>query len=175
MGIVKVIFLILAIIVILAFVGVEPLATHKDRLIAISAYKVDEWKEEIRIQQIEYEIEKVEEAKLKYARQTEEYCLLFNEYREKRRIKTLIFDSKLNELAKQRCIEIAIPGNFNHEGIKPYNLGENIAMMSHSFDTNSQLIELWADSPEHNRNMLNTMYRMSGFARVGKYAVQLFR
>lgn len=102
------------------------------------------------------------------------YAQLFSEFRSENGRLPLTFDTRLNELAKQRAIEISRPGNFSHEGIEKYNLGENIAMMAYSSDSNISLIELWASSPGHRSNMLSSMYVRTGFARVGRYAVQLF-
>jgi len=55
-----------------------------------------------------------------------------------------------------------------------FPIGENIAMMAYSSDTASDLIELWASSPGHRSNMLSYSYHRTGFAKNGKYAVQIF-
>jgi len=102
------------------------------------------------------------------------YAQLFNEFRVDNDLLPLRFDLSLNGLAEQRAVEISQPGNFNHEGIRSYNLGENIAMMAYSTDSNAKLLELWASSPGHRSNMLGSQYTRTGFARVGRYAVQLF-
>ncbi|MGA1790326.1 MAG: CAP domain-containing protein, partial [bacterium] len=51
---------------------------------------------------------------------------------------------------------------------------KNIAMMAYSTDSNATLIEQWANSPGHRSNMLSSMYSRTGFARDGRYAVQIF-
>ena len=105
----------------------------------------------------------------------QDYSQLFNEFRAKNGESPLTFDTNLNELAKKRAIEISQPGNFSHEGIIKYNLGENIAMLAYPSDSNQTLLERWANSPGHRSNMLSPRYTKTGFARVGKYAVQLFK
>ncbi|KKM62147.1 hypothetical protein LCGC14_1524620 [marine sediment metagenome] len=106
---------------------------------------------------------------------SESYIRIFNEYRVENRLHPLMTDNSLNALASERCIEISQQGNFSHEGLKKYPLlGENIMMLATSFDSNYKLLEVWANSPEHNANMLNVKYTKTGFARNGKYAVQLF-
>jgi len=103
-----------------------------------------------------------------------DYLQLFNEYREGNGLAPLTIDSNLNEIAMQRCFEISSPGQFSHEGIMKYKLGENIAKLAYSTDTNYELSELWVNSAGHRENMLTARYTKTGFARIGKYAVQLF-
>jgi len=165
---------VIAILLVLTFAGVQPVATYKDKIVGSVVGKAGEWQEQIAVRKAEREVEKAEQKVVEVARQVEEYSVLFNNFRAEYGLQPLAFDSSLNELAEMRCVEISQPGGFSHEGIIQYNLGENIAMLAYQSDTNSQLIDLWADSPGHRANMLNPMYSVTGFARVGKYAVQLF-
>ena len=102
-----------------------------------------------------------------------DYVVLFNEFRSENGRPPLIFNTALNKLAAERAIEISKPGNFSHAGLI-YNLGENIAMMAYSSDSASDLIKLWASSSGHRSNMLSSSYHSTGFAKNGKYAVQIF-
>lgn len=103
---------------------------------------------------------------------SEDYLQMFNGYRVENQLQPLVIDANLNELAWKRCLEIS--QDFSHEGIQSYNLGENIAKLAYSSDSNYQLLELWASSPKHSDNMLRARYIKTGFARIDKYAVQLF-
>lgn len=103
-----------------------------------------------------------------------EYISNFNQYRQSNGLHELQFTSRLNDIAVIRAKEISQPGNFNHNGITEYNLGENIAQMAYSTDSPKTLLSLWDGSPRHKANMLNSGYRTSGFAVNGKYAVQVF-
>lgn len=183
---------LIVIAVIFAFAGVEPISSFKDSIIGkwdtyrseqkaiyeenLERAKIEEQKK-LEEQRIE-EQQKLAEQKAKEAQiitdLNQNYAQLFNEFRKQNGKPPLTFDSKLNELAIQRAIEISQPGNFSHEGIMKYNLGENIAMLAYSTDSNTSLIELWANSSGHRSNMLSSMYMRTGFARVGKYAVQIF-
>ncbi len=186
-------FTILIIAIIFAYAGVQPVTTYKDELITkwntywaeqklkneenIAKAKLAEQKrieEQMIAEQKRITEQKAEELKLQ-AELNQNYEQLFNEFRGSNGRAQLIFDENLNGIARQRVMEIALPGNFNHDGIKKYNLGENIAMMAYSNDSNESLIELWANSPGHRSNMLDPTYYRTGFAREGRYAVQVFR
>ena len=90
------------------------------------------------------------------------------------KLNPLEIDQRLQDIAEQRAREIALPNNFNHNGIKQYNLGENIAKLAYSSDSDWALLQLWIHSPGHQANILNPEYMKTGFARYGKYAVQVF-
>lgn len=186
------IFSLMVVAVVLSFAGVQPMALYKDATItkwetywAEQKIKREESQAQAKIEeQKRLEEQKAAEQKRIAEQEAREaqtqaelnqsYAQLFNEFRIQNGKPPLTFDSRLNELAKQRAIEISQPGNFNHEGIKKYNLGENIAMMAYSTDSNAKLLEQWANSPGHRSNMLSSMYTRTGFARVGRYAVQIF-
>lgn len=104
----------------------------------------------------------------------DDYLALFNNCRVQNQLHSLVPTNSLNELAKQRCLAISQPNGFSHEGIMQYNLGENIAMLSYVADSDNELLELWLSSTKHRANILNPRYTKTGFARMGKYAVQLF-
>ncbi len=186
------VFSLMVLVVVLTFAGVQPMATYKDNAIAKwEAYwaeqkvkreesqaqaKLEEQKrlEEQRIAEQERAAEQeAREAQIQ-VELNKNYAQLFNDFRIQNGKPPLTFDSRLNDLARQRAIEISQPGNFNHEGIEKYNLGENIAMMAYSTDSNTELLQQWANSPGHRSNMLSSMYTRTGFARVGRYAVQIF-
>jgi len=185
-------FTVLVIIVIFAYAGVQPAATYKNELITnwnkywteqtikneekAAKAKIEEQKrieQQTIAEQHRIAEQKAEEAKLE-AILNQNYAQIFNKFRTDNGRQPLIFNTNLNEIAKQRVVEIAQPGNFSHDGIKKYNLGENIAMMAYSTDSNESLLELWATSPGHRSNMLDLTYYQTGFAREGKYAVQVF-
>ncbi len=180
------VFSLICLFVIFAFAGVQPVSSYKDNVISkLNTYwteqklKTEENLEQAKIEtQKRIEEQRIEEQKAKEAQiQTElnqNYAQLFNKFRAENGKLPLTFDPKLNELASQRAIEISQPGNFSHEGIKKYNLGENIAMMAYSTDSNTRLLEQWANSSGHRSNMLSSMYTRTGFARVGSYVVQIF-
>lgn len=185
-------FAVLAIAVIFAFAGVQPISTYKNDLVTYwNAY----WEEQKVINEQSLAKAKIEEQKriaeqaIQEQKRAEEqrnnelqiqnelnqsYAQLFNDFRINNGEHPLSFDPQLNKLAQQRAIEISQPGNFSHQGIERYNLGENIAMMAYSSDSNESLIELWASSPGHRSNMLSSSYHRTGFAREGRYAVQIF-
>jgi glucan phosphoethanolaminetransferase (alkaline phosphatase superfamily) len=172
---------LLCLFLIFSFAGVQPMASYKDGLIDRTTNFVNEQKLKAEERRVEEENRRaVEKAAMDAAGVVGEYgfykdyVVLFNEFRSENGRQPLVFDSTLNELATKRALEISQPGNFSHKGIERYNLGENIAMMAYSSDTASDLIELWASSPGHRSNMLSYSYHRTGFAKNGKYAVQIF-
>jgi len=104
-----------------------------------------------------------------------QYVTMFNQFRSQHRRHHLMFDAELNRIAARRAIEISQPGRFSHAGAFKYRVAENIAMMAHSSYSPGELLRSWAASPGHRSNMLSYEYRRTGFARKGKYAVQVFR
>ena len=166
---------------IFSFAGVQPMAGYKDLAVGKITTFISEQRlraEERRVaEENRRAAEKAEMDAAGVVREYEfykDYVVLFNEFRSDNGRQPLVFDPALNELAAERAIEISQPGNFTHEGIKKYNFGENIAMMAYSSDSASDLIELWANSPGHRSNMLLSSYYRTGFAKNGKYVVQIF-
>jgi len=186
------IFSLIAVTAVFAFAGVQPISSYKNSVItkwdtywAEQKVKTEESLAQAKIEvQKRIEVQKAEEQKKAAEQKAREaqiqtelnqnYAQLFNDFRTQNGRLPLTFDPRLNELARQRATEISQPGNFNHEGIKKYNLGENIAMMAYSTDSNSRLLEQWANSSGHRSNMLSSTYSRTGFARVGRYTVQVF-
>lgn len=177
-----IIVVVLLAVGICTFAGVQPMSFYKDNVIS----KWDTYWAEVKVRTEEYtaraeiikqkrieEFQKATEWR-KVAEPNAEYVQLFNDFRTQNGELPLTFDFRLNEFAENRAIQIAQPGNFNHEGIKRYNYGENIAMMAYPTISNSRLLKMWATSPGHRSNMLSKMYTRTGFARVGRYAVQIF-
>jgi len=175
------VFSVICLVLIFAFAGVKPLADYKD----VSIDKITGFVNE---QRIKAEERKVSEESRRSAEEAEmhavgvvseygfykDYVVLFNEFRSANGRQPLVFNTALNELAAERAIEISQPGSFSHEGIEKYNLGENIAMMAYPSAPASDLIKLWASSSGHRSNMLSSSYHRTGFAKNGKYAVQIF-
>jgi len=186
------IFSLMVVAVVLSFAGVQPMASYKDA--AITKWETYWAEQKIKREESQAQAKIEEQKRLEEQKAAEQdriaeqeardtqlqaelsqsYAQLFNDFRIQNGKTPLTFDSRLNELARQRAVEISQPGNFNHEGIKKYNLGENIAMMTYSTDSNTKLLQQWANSPGHRSNMLSSMYTKTGFARFGKYAVQIF-
>ena len=148
-----IIFTLVCLSVVLAFAGVQPLSGYKDAVIGKVVSIIDDWK-------------------ARDANFYKEYVELFKEYRiDNGQISPIVFDDSLNQLAAKRAIEIST--DFSHDGIRTYNLGENIAMMVDSMGSPESLIRLWDKSLGHKQNMLRD-YSRTGFAKDGKYAVQIF-
>ena len=161
------------------FAGVEPFNSYKQWATTTTSSHLAE-------QRYLRELERVEEEQNQLRTQAEqeaagvirefdfytEYAASFNEFRNRNGLPQLEFRSELNDIAATRAEEIAT--DFSHDGIKQYNLGENIAMLAYSSDGPQQLLQLWADSPRHRANMLSGSYSFTGFAKNGRFAVQLF-
>ena len=172
---------LICLFLIFAFAGVQPMADYKDVAIGGITDSINEQRIKAEERRAAEESRRAtEETEMQAAGVTseydfyEEYTVLFNEFRSENGRQPLVFDADLNQLAAQRAIEISQPGGFSHEGIEKYNLGENIAMMAYASDSPAELIELWADSPGHRSNMLFSSYYRTGFAKNGRYAVQIF-
>ena len=175
------VFSLICLFFIFSFAGVQPMTHYKDVAIGEITTFINEQKIKAEERRVAEENRRAaEEAEMRAAGVAsdyvfyKEYAVLFNEFRSENGRQPLVFDPELNQLAAQRAIEISQPGGFSHEGIMKYNLGENIAMMAYSSDSPTSLIELWADSPGHRSNMLSSSYYRTGFAKNGKYAVQIF-
>lgn len=175
------VFSLLCLFIIFAFAGVQPLASYKDVVIGKITNFIDEQELKAEERRVAEENRRaIEKAEMDAAGVVSEYAfykdfvVLFNEFRSENDRPPLIFDTALNKLAAERAIEISQPGNFSHAGIKEYNFGENIAMMAYSSGSASDLIKQWASSPGHRSNMLLSSYHSTGFAKNGKYAVQIF-
>ncbi len=174
-------FSVIMVLIVFTFAGMQPLAGYNDVAIGKITNFINEQElkaEERRV--AEEERRAIEKAEMDAAGVVseydfyKEYVVFFNEFRSENGRPRLIFNTALNELAAERALEISRPGHFSHQGIKKYNFGENIAMMAYSSDSASNLIEMWASSPGHRSNMLLYSYHRTGFAKNGKYAVQIF-
>ena len=169
-------FSVIAIVLILTFAGVQPLASYKDHL--IEGYKTTQAERAAERERIEAEQtaerERIEAERLAagVAREYDfykEYVALFNEFRQDNGVLSLIFVPDMNKLADQRCSQIR--HNFSHEGVPP-GCGENIA---EGYFNPQSLLNGWSNSPGHRINMLLSRYTVTGFATDGDYSVQLFR
>lgn len=169
-------FIVIAILLILTFAGVQPMADYKDQAIEKIKTAYAEWSAERERAAAEQAAEEAaEEADMAASGVDQEYDFyneyvsLFNQFRQDNGASPLVFTQELNQLANQRCEEIRV--NFSHEGV-PYGCGENIAM---GYGSPSSLLNGWATSTGHRTNMLSSMYTSTGFATDGYYSVQLFR
>lgn len=170
-------FSVVTVLLVLTFVGVQPMASYKDSL--VEGWTNLQPEADIVLEPPPIQVPGPTPVPIPKPPPTpipvsQSYVQLFNEFRVVNGLPPLRFDPDLNSLAERRAAEISQPGNFSHRGIEGYNLGENIAMMAYSTDSNTALMELWASSPGHRANMLGSQYTRTGFARVGRYAVQLF-
>ena len=162
---------------VLSLAGVQPMASHKDSLEDYYMSWSKESAEELLLQKVSADRVNPEvllQLTSDLSNESGYYQTLFNRLRVEEGKPPLAFEPQLNSLAKERSQQIALPGNFNHDGIKKYNLGENIVMLAYASEPDSMLIFLWYTSPGHRANMLSNSYTKTGFARNGKYAVQLF-
>jgi uncharacterized protein YkwD len=102
---------------------------------------------------------------------TNNYAVIFNQYRQTSGKLPLIFTDDLNKIATLRLDEIRM--SYNHQSIGGYNkyLAENIVKGSNS---NQESLTAWENSPGHNANMLDSDYKYTGYAAGGGYAVQVF-
>jgi len=174
-------FSLICLFIIFSFSGVQPMAGYKDaainKIMSLINEQIIKADERSIAEENARAIEKSEMDTLGVVSEYDfykVYVVLFNEFRSENGRQPLVFDSTLNKLAAKRAVEISQLGNFSHEGIEQYNLGENIAMMAYSSDSANDLIEQWATSPGHRSNMLLSSYYSTGFAKNGKYAVQIF-
>jgi len=194
---------LIALAIIFAFAGVQPIASYKDNLVN----KWDVYWEEQRIKNEEKqaqeeleEQERLEEQELEEERITEEnsetngdsyvngsidlvdnsldtsiddYAIKFNQYRQSKGLASLEFTDDLNRVAELRLKELYT--DFSHQSAGNYNkhLAENIVMHT-GFFSNSDALSIWQKSPGHNANMLDRNYRYTGYAIGNGYAVQLF-
>jgi uncharacterized protein YkwD len=173
--------LVLIILIILAFTGVQPISDWKD-----SAFtSVSNWWHDL--------VEKTDNATetgtittgtttlaisvTSPSRTTSQYTVLndfvtiFNDYRRSQGLGPLIFTDDLNRVAELRLAELKT--DFSHYSRGGYNLhlGENIVEGVYS---NEAAFYCWQGSPGHNANMLDSEYVYTGYAIGGGYAVQVF-
>ncbi len=108
-----------------------------------------------------------------YEQNTDNYSVMFNQYRQSKGYAPLEFTDDLNKVAELRLKELYTdfshysPGNYNER------LAENIAMISFGGLNDFQVLSMWQDSPNHNANLLG-YYKYTGYACLGNYAIQLF-
>lgn len=126
-----------------------------------------------------------------------EISQLVNEEREKQRLSTLIYDSKLELAARQHSKEMGELNYFshtspiakNHEvrdrvrnaGLTEMSMAENIFTI-HGYNTNvlpTKIVEGWMLSPGHRRNILNRDFTHTGVGVTATadgiyYATQVF-
>jgi len=172
------VFSLICLFLVFSFAGVQPMAGYKDVAIRTINNFINEQKLKAEGKEIAEENRRVAEKDAAGVAGEydfyKDYVNLFNQFRSENSSSSLVFDTALNKLAVERAFEISQPSNFNHEGIKKFNYGENIAMMAYSSDSAIDLVKQWASSPGHRSNMLSSTYHKTGFAKNGRYAVQIF-
>jgi uncharacterized protein YkwD len=113
------------------------------------------------------------------------FTAALNDYRAGRGLFPVVPDAELTAAAQAYAQDMASHGHFSHRGRDGSNAGtrarragcswrsaaENIAWGQTS---ESQVLQGWADSASHRRNMLGTSYARYGLGRVGTYWVLLF-
>jgi uncharacterized protein YkwD len=108
-----------------------------------------------------------------------------NAYRASVGLAPVVADAELTAAAMAHAQDMALYGYFSHTGRDGSTSGtragragcsfraaaENIAMGQTS---ESQVLQNWADSAGHRRNMLNRSYARFGLGRAGNYWVLMF-
>jgi len=183
---------LLAIGVIFAFAGVQPIAGYKDdALVAVTSFLnkpkegaatklepdinrkdilSDNFKETNGGSFVSKAVDIVDDS---WDTSVADYASEFNRYRQAKGLNPLKFTDDLNRLAELRLKELHTSFSHNSPGKYNEHLAENIAM-STSFLSNSDALDMWQNSPGHNANMLDNGYKYTGYAIGDGYAVQLF-
>ena len=113
------------------------------------------------------------------------FASALNDYRASRGLGPVVPDVELTAAAQAYAQDMASEGHFSHWGRDGSNAGtraraagctwrfaaENIAWGQTS---ESQVLQGWADSASHRRNMLGASYTRYGLGRVGIYWVLMF-
>lgn len=176
--------LIFLIVIILSFMGVEPLAGYKDSAFhSVSAW----WSSLGKTESVSSEDStaypvtiSAEAASTKIGttyptlpdkEDTFSFSVIFNEYRESKGLHKLWFSDDLNRVAALRLEEIKRDYSHNSKGGYILHLAENIVK---GVSGNRQALYVWKNSYGHNANMLNTEYKYTGYAAGDGYAVQVF-
>jgi len=149
--------------IVASFMGIQPLASVKDKAIALitDPFIIDE--EEV--QALESKV-----------------IALVNEVREENGLAPLERNSFLDTLAREHCDYMKSANLCNHDGfysradqimqtLGAYYVGENIA---DGYYSASSLVEGWLDSPRHRANILDSGFTKTGIGYVDGYACQTF-
>lgn len=113
-----------------------------------------------------------------------ELLLLINNHRANNKLKPLIMDSVLNDVAYSHSAWMNKTSEFSHigeDGTDPFQRCENFKTECEAeniaFALNqgpSKYFELWKSSPGHNANMLNSDYTKIGIGIKNGYATTVF-
>jgi uncharacterized protein YkwD len=163
--------LVIIILIIAAFAGVEPFSSWKDTALNnISGWWQSSSSTSENVTATTSQITITNSTTTIVAA---DYASIFNEYRISMGYAPLEFTDDLNRVAELRLKELYT--DFSHYSIGNYNnhLAENIAMSS-GFLSNSSVLSMWQNSPGHNANLLDSSYRYTGYAIGNGYAVQVF-
>jgi len=161
-----VLFPLLGIIIILAFIGIVPFEGIKSNI-------VDEVAPPVQVVTPEVPAVTTITPVTPPLQSVDSYVGIFNQYRQGNGLEPLVFTDDLNRIAVLRLAEIQ--KDFSHASAGGHNrhLGENIAM-STGYLSNAEALKMWENSPGHNANMLDSDYKYTGYALENGYAVQVF-
>ena len=166
-------FLVITVLLVLAFAGVKPFASYKDSLIGKTELLVGTATESIR-DFTEDTGDAITELGFSSVIEVANYESLFNEYRQSYGLNILMFTDDLNRIAELRLREIQVNYSHNSAGGYGRHLAENICMISFGFLSDQGAFGSWKGSFGHNANMLDSSYKYTGYANGGGYAVQVF-
>ncbi|KKN72327.1 hypothetical protein LCGC14_0411540 [marine sediment metagenome] len=182
-------FAIIAVLLILPFAGVQPLADYKDSTISKVTEYLSKAKnevgeivaevEEIMVTEVIPFVEDLRDEVVPFVENLRDtdidsYAIRFNQYRQSNGFQPLIFVDDLNQRASLRLAELELDYSHNSQGKYNLHLAENIMWISFGGLSNGVAFNSWKDSPGHNANMLDASYKYTGYAIGGNYAVQLF-
>lgn len=98
-----------------------------------------------------------------------------SDYRKAHGLSTVNLDATLQKAAQQQALAMARANELSHDvdGALPRRLARNgvdpgaaIENVSAGYSSLESAIKSWKDSPEHNRNLLNTRMRRMGIAEA---------
>lgn len=169
-GMIKTTFLVVILLAILSFAGIQPLEEIKDTGIeyTVSGWKAfGEWLD-------------VNDTESLDKRRAEMY-ILTNEQRSLHDLPELRRDEYLEILAEAHARSLFERDSVDHAGFPLrssfleqrgfYSTGENVAGGTYSA---SNFVSMWMNSPGHKANLLNRSFTDIGIGVYDKYAVQLF-
>ncbi len=100
---------------------------------------------------------------------------IISDYRKAHGLSTVELDATLQKAAQQQALAMANANELSHEvdGTLPRRLARNgvdpgaaIENVSAGYSSLASAIQSWKDSPEHNKNLLNTRMRRMGIAEA---------
>ena len=160
-------FLVLVILLVFAFAGVQPLATYKNSVIQWAQAKITPVASDIRHSLFPTD----EEIRA-------DTFTLVNKARVEAGLAPLVRDSTLDSLAQEHCDYMKRVGNVNHDNFEERAarsgrdyVGENCAEGYHDAES---LVSGWLSSPGHKANIMDPYFVYTGLGYTGGYACQIF-